>query len=80
MAAGKPRRLARPTTRQCLFLGSGFFALGMLQLLLAAIVGGHVLSLVVGIGWLVIALLNFASAAVQIRREKLHKATDSRDD
>jgi hypothetical protein len=44
VSASKSWWQAKPTPRQCFIVGTGFFVIGTLQLLLAAIVGGHVLN------------------------------------
>ena len=59
-----------PTQRQRVWFGILFVALGALQLVLVEGLGGHVLNLVVGIGWLTLGCLYLARAAMQARRER----------
>jgi purine-cytosine permease-like protein len=77
VSAGRSRWNTKPTPRQNFISGSAFLVIGTLQTLLSAIVGHHVLNLVVGISWLVVSAVSFASAVVQLRREQLRSAAES---
>jgi hypothetical protein len=80
VAAGKPWWQVTKTPRQGFLLGGMWTLLGLGQLLFGLSGGGHVVSLVIGALWLVLAVGYLASAAALFRRERSRTASGTSGD